>query len=95
VRRDSAPQPLKKIDHTPPEGVGAICARCAPCFRLMTPRLQTLMTLAADIPPEKRSTFLERVGAMLAIRGRGHFDDSDVAEVARLASTGLARRPAA
>ena len=53
------------------------------------------MTLAADIPPEKRSTFLERVGAMLAIRGRGHFDDSDVAEVARLASTGLARRPAA
>jgi hypothetical protein len=39
--------------------------------------------------------FLERICAMLAIRGRGHFDDGDVAEVARLASTGLARRPAA
>ena len=40
--------------------------------------------------------FLERVGAaMLAMRGRDHFDDADVAEVARLVSTGLARRPAA
>jgi hypothetical protein len=52
-------------------------------------QLQTLMTFAADIPPDKRSTFLERVGAMLAVRGRGHFNDDDVAEVAQLALTGL------
>jgi hypothetical protein len=30
-------------------------------------RLKTVMTFAADIPPEKRSAFLERVGAMLVI----------------------------
>jgi hypothetical protein len=58
-------------------------------------QLATLMTIAGDIPPEKRSMFLERVGAMLAFRGRGHFDDGDVAEIAALASTGLACRPAA
>jgi hypothetical protein len=29
--------------------------------------------------------YLERVGAMLAFRGRGHFTDDDVAEVAKLA----------
>jgi hypothetical protein len=33
-------------------------------------QLQTVMTFAADIPPEKRSTFLEPVGAMLTMRGR-------------------------
>jgi hypothetical protein len=32
-------------------------------------QLQTVMTFAA-IPPEKRSTFLEPVGAMLTMRGR-------------------------
>jgi hypothetical protein len=57
-------------------------------------QLRTLMTFAADIPPDKRSTFLERVGAMLAVRGRGHFNDDDVAEVAKLALTGLVRQPA-
>jgi hypothetical protein len=56
-------------------------------------QLQTLMTLAAELVPEKRSAFLERVGAMLTIRGR--FDDAYVAEVARLALIGLVRRPAA
>jgi hypothetical protein len=58
-------------------------------------QLKTLMTFAADIPPDKRSMFLERVGAMLAMRGRGHFNDEDVADVARLALTGLTRQPAA
>jgi hypothetical protein len=58
-------------------------------------QLRTLMTSAADIPPEKRSMFLERVAAMLAMRGRGHFDDGDVADVAKLALTGLAHQPAA
>jgi hypothetical protein len=56
-------------------------------------QLKTVMTFAAEIAPEKRSAFLERVGATLVIRGR--FDDADVADAARLASTGLVRRPAA
>jgi hypothetical protein len=52
-------------------------------------QLKTVMLFAAAIPPEKRSMFLERIGAMLAARGRGHFNDDDVAEVAQLALTGL------
>jgi len=56
-------------------------------------QLQTLMNLAAEIVPEKRSAFLERVGAMLVLRGR--FDDADVAEAAKRALIGLAHRPAA
>jgi len=32
---------------------------------------------------------------MLAMRGRGHFNDDDVADVAKLALTGLAHQPAA
>jgi hypothetical protein len=56
-------------------------------------QLKTLMTLAAELVPEKRSAFLERVGAMLTVRGR--FDDAYVAEAAKLALIGLARRPAA
>jgi hypothetical protein len=55
-------------------------------------QLQTLMTFAADIPQEERSTFLERVGAMLAMRGRGHFNDDDVADVTKLATAGLIHR---
>jgi hypothetical protein len=34
------------------------------------------MAFASDIPPEKRSLFLERIAAMLAIRGPGHFGDN-------------------
>jgi hypothetical protein len=55
-------------------------------------QLKTLMTFAADIPPDKRSTFLERVGAMLALRGCGHFNDADVQDVAALALRGLIHR---
>ena len=36
-----------------------------------------------------------RIAAMLAVRGRGHFNDLDVVEAARLAFTGLAHQPAA
>jgi hypothetical protein len=32
---------------------------------------------------------------MLKLRGRGHFNDSDVMEVAQLALMGLAHQPAA
>jgi hypothetical protein len=49
---------------------------------------------ATAIPsPEKRSAFLERVGAMLTLRGR--FDDHHVAEAAKLALIGSAQKPAA
>ena len=57
-------------------------------------QLAAVMRVADEIAtPEKRSTFLQRVAAMLVLRGR--FTDGDVAAVARLAATGLARRPAA
>jgi hypothetical protein len=53
-------------------------------------QLKILMTAAADVPPEKRSTFLERVGAMLKLRGM--FSDSDVDEISKLALCGLVHR---
>jgi hypothetical protein len=62
---------------------------------LSDPQLKTVMLFAATIPPEKRSMFLERVAAMLALRGRGHFNDDDVADVAKLAMAGLIQQPAA
>jgi hypothetical protein len=55
-------------------------------------QLQILMTFAAEIPPEKRSLFLQRVGAMLVLRGRGRFTDADVQDVASLALCGLTQR---
>jgi hypothetical protein len=47
------------------------------------------MTVAQTVPVERRSVFLERVGAMLRMLGYGHFTDSDVSDVARLATCGL------
>ena len=35
---------------------------------------------ASHVPPAKRAQFLERISAMLQLRGRGHFED-DVASV--------------
>jgi Mg-chelatase subunit ChlI len=47
---------------------------------------------AASIDPDRRDLYLQRISAMLAMRGRGDFNDDDVAEVA---STGLViREPA-
>jgi len=47
-------------------------------------QLQTVMRFAAAIPsPEKRSTYLERIAAMLTTRGRR--DDAIVADVAKRA----------
>jgi hypothetical protein len=55
-----------------------------------------IVTMAAScVPIEKRAQFLERVSAMLQLRGRGHFSDDDVASVKALALTGLAHQPAA
>jgi hypothetical protein len=39
--------------------------------------------------------YLQRIAAMLTMRGRGHFSDTDVVDVAKLALTGLAHQPAA
>ena len=53
------------------------------------------MDAAHMVPIEKRSVYLQRIAAMLAMRGRGHFNDADVSDVAKLALTGLAHQPAA
>ena len=44
-------------------------------------QLKTVMAAGAQVPHEKRSQFLERIAAMLTLRGRGHFDDADVTDV--------------
>jgi hypothetical protein len=41
------------------------------------------------VPVEKRGILLQRIAAMLTMRGRGHFNDSDVMEISQLALTGL------
>ena len=57
--------------------------------RTVDPQLKIVMTVAQTVPVERRSVFLERVGAMLRMLGYGHFTDSDVSDVARLATCGL------
>jgi hypothetical protein len=56
-------------------------------------QLQTVMAAAASVEPDRRGIFLERCAAMLKLKGR--FSDADVADVAKLALTGLALPPAA
>jgi hypothetical protein len=41
------------------------------------------------VPIEKRSQFMERIAAMLKLRGRGHFTDSDVGDAVKLALVGM------
>ena len=50
-------------------------------------QLEIVTTAANAVPVERRSVFLERVGAMLKMRRR--FTDADVQDVARLALCGL------
>ena len=57
-------------------------------------QLQVVMRAARSIPVEKRDTFLQRIAAMLALRGRGRFTDTDVADVAHLALCGLVQQTA-
>ena len=52
-------------------------------------QLKIVMNAARSIPVEKRDIFLQRIAAMLALRGRGRFTDTDVADVAQLALAGL------
>jgi hypothetical protein len=56
-------------------------------------QLTAVMDAARTLPVERRDTFLQRVGAMLRMRGR--FSDGDVTDVVQLALTGLAQQPAA
>jgi hypothetical protein len=58
-------------------------------------QLRAVMMVAADVPQEKRGLFLERLSAMLTLRGRGRYTDDDLIEIAKLARTGLAHQPAA
>ena len=58
-------------------------------------QLATVMDAARTLPVEKRDLYLQRLGAMLTMRGRGHVSDADVSDVAQLALTGLAHQPAA
>ena len=52
-------------------------------------QLSVVMTAARALEPERRSIFLEQVGAMLRLRRR--FNDDDVAQVAQLALHGRIR----
>jgi hypothetical protein len=58
-------------------------------------QLKTVMAAASHVPHEKRSQFLERVAAMLTLRGRGHFDDADVTDAVSRALNGMTHQPAA
>jgi hypothetical protein len=51
-------------------------------------QLKAVMAAASSLVPERRDTFLQRIAAMLR---RGRFTDSDVADLAQLALTGLAQ----
>ncbi|MFZ1048853.1 MAG: hypothetical protein WAN52_24940 [Pseudolabrys sp.] len=55
-------------------------------------QLEIITTAANAVPVERRSVFLERVGAMLKVRGR--FSDADVSDVAKLATAGLIQHTA-
>jgi hypothetical protein len=59
-------------------------------------QLGIVMDMARTLPVEKRDLYLQRIARMLMMRGYGHFNDADVADVAKLALTGLvAQQPAA
>ena len=55
-------------------------------------QLRTVMETARALQPERRDVFLQRITAMLRLRGR--FTDADVADVAQLALCGLVHRHA-
>jgi hypothetical protein len=55
-------------------------------------QLRAIMDPARTLPIERRDIFLQRVGAMLRMRGR--FADTDVADVAQLAMAGLIQQTA-
>ena len=57
-------------------------------------QLKIVMGAARSVPVEKRDTYLQRIAAMLAMRGRGRFTDTDVSDVTQLAMAGLVQQTA-
>jgi hypothetical protein len=53
------------------------------------------MAAASHVPVEKRDLYLQRVAAMLTLRGRGHFADGDVDNAVKLALVGMVHASAA
>ena len=43
-------------------------------------QLAAVMDAARTLRVEKRDVYLQRIAAMLTMRGRGHFNDADVAD---------------
>jgi hypothetical protein len=66
-----------------------------PMLGLTDYQLRIVMGAARGLPVEKRDIFLQRIAAMLALRGHGRFTDTDVAEVTKLAIAGLVHTDAA
>jgi hypothetical protein len=52
-------------------------------------QLRVVMNAARSVLVEKRDIFLQRIAAMLAMRGPRSIYDTDVADVAQLAMAGL------
>ena len=57
-------------------------------------QLKIVMAAARSVLVEKRDVYLQRIAAMLALRGHGRFTDTDVGEVAQLALAGLVQQTA-
>jgi hypothetical protein len=57
---------------------------------LTSSQLRVVTSAVHMVPVEKRDLYLQRISAMLTLRGRGHYNDRDVMEVAQLALVGLA-----
>jgi hypothetical protein len=59
-------------------------------------QLAIVTAIAAGVPPEKRSTFLERLAAQIPhLTGGLRPDDADIERAARAALRGLMQAPAA
>ena len=55
-------------------------------------QLKIVMAVAAQVPHEKRDMFLQRIAAMLKLRGR--FGDDDVGDAVKRALVGLVHEAA-
>ena len=69
--------------------------RRPPLMALSGQQMAEVMLAARVLPVEKHDLYLERIAAMLAMRGRGHFTDGAVTDAVKLALAGLIQQPAA
>jgi hypothetical protein len=74
-------------------GIAAEAQRRVPPLPIATSELKTVMATTAQLPQAKRDIFLQRVAAMLRMRGR--FSADDVDEISKLALCGLVHTNAA